>query len=418
MIANAATANAHETTNTYLTFGLVVPWRASVLVNFAILSFCQTGCGRSRYANRKCLDQPETSADIRRACDGLRCQRLSSIASCNFPAGRCATLNQEIDLRHQSRVIRLRWVCVVHAVNSIWVSAFSWHSSCEPALPSLADRSSRNRLILPSVAHFGLPSSSDRIVSLPLLLSMRWLDAERQEPTPSDRRQSSDLIHRLHPRTKAASMAHLLIIGASKGIGREAVKQALDSGHSVRAMARRADRIEIDHPNLDKFNGDALDRDSVDEALEGMDTVVQTLGVELKRAVSPRPVRLFSKTTEILVEAMERAGVKRLIAVTGYGSGDSQVGQNCVERLMSRVVLGRAYDDKDRQELIIRYSNLEWVIARPVVLTPGPRTGRYQVMTDPKRWRAGVIARADVADFLIQQIEDDRYLGQTPVLSY
>jgi uncharacterized protein YbjT (DUF2867 family) len=80
-------------------------------------------------------------------------------------------------------------------------------------------------------------------------------------------------------------------------------------------------------------------------------------------------------------------------------------------------VLGRAYDDKDVQEQIIRRSGLDWVIVRPVILTNGPKTGTYRTLTEPRDWRCGFISRADVADFMVKQIDDDRFLGKTPVLS-
>ncbi|MGB6923942.1 MAG: NAD(P)-binding oxidoreductase, partial [Methyloceanibacter sp.] len=65
----------------------------------------------------------------------------------------------------------------------------------------------------------------------------------------------------------------------------------------------------------------------------------------------------------------------------------------------------------------IRRSSLDWVIVRPGILTNGARTGRYQVLEDAKSWRNGFISRADVADFLIKQIEDNTYLRKTPVLT-
>ena len=83
-----------------------------------------------------------------------------------------------------------------------------------------------------------------------------------------------------------------------------------------------------------------------------------------------------------------------------------------------RLILGRAYDDKDRQEQLIQASNLDWTIVRPVVLTSGPPSGRYKALLDPESWRGGFISRADVAHFLVQQIDDEAYLGKTPVLAY
>jgi putative NADH-flavin reductase len=70
------------------------------------------------------------------------------------------------------------------------------------------------------------------------------------------------------------------------------------------------------------------------------------------------------------------------------------------------------------QERLIKESDLDWTIARPGVLTNGSRTGRYKILKEPSHWRNGTIARADVADFLVQQIEDGAYVGKTPVLVY
>ena len=71
------------------------------------------------------------------------------------------------------------------------------------------------------------------------------------------------------------------------------------------------------------------------------------------------------------------------------------------------LLLGRIYDDKDIQERIVRRSKLDWVIVRPVILTDGPKTNAYRALVDPRRWTCGFISRADVADFLVKQIDDD-----------
>ena len=206
----------------------------------------------------------------------------------------------------------------------------------------------------------------------------------------------------------------VLIIGASKGIGLETTRQALAAGHRVRAFARSADAIRLQDARLDKFRGDALKAADVEAALEGVDVVIQALGVGFGDLF--RPVRLFSDATRVLVRAMEAKGVKRLIAVTGFGAGDSREAIGLIQSLPFSLVFGRAYDDKSEQERLIRQSSLEWTIARPGVLTDGRRTGRAKILADPSQWRNGTIARADVADFLVRQIEDRTYLRKAPVL--
>jgi uncharacterized protein YbjT (DUF2867 family) len=78
--------------------------------------------------------------------------------------------------------------------------------------------------------------------------------------------------------------------------------------------------------------------------------------------------------------------------------------------------LKRVYDDKDVQEWIVRSSGLDWTIVRPGMLTNGPATDHYRVLTASKDWRFGVISRADVADFLVRLTSDRALIGTTPLL--
>ena len=117
-----------------------------------------------------------------------------------------------------------------------------------------------------------------------------------------------------------------------------------------------------------------------------------------------------------LSRAMERRGVRRLVCVTGFGAGDSRRAVGCLQRVPFRLLLGRAYDDKDEQERLVRESGLDWTIVRPGILAPGPGFGRYRVLAAPAQWRNGLISRADVAHFIVQQLARTDYLRQAPVL--
>jgi uncharacterized protein YbjT (DUF2867 family) len=212
-------------------------------------------------------------------------------------------------------------------------------------------------------------------------------------------------------------MAKVFIVGASRGIGLETVKAALLAGHSVRALARSAASIPIQNPVLEKVSGNALDSSTIQSALQGVDVVVQSLGVDIApRSIFERTT-LFSQSTRILVDAMKAAGLKRLIAVTGLGAGDSRGhGGLLYDAVVFPLLLKRVYDDKDVQEWIIRSSGLDWTIVRPGLLTNRRATGQYRVLTRPNDWRFGMISRADVADFLVRQIEDRALIGTAPLL--
>ena len=162
-----------------------------------------------------------------------------------------------------------------------------------------------------------------------------------------------------------------------------------------------------------KINGNSLNQDVVDKAVEGTDIVITTIGMN----PSFEPVYLFSNTARCVVNAMERAGTRRLVALTGIGAGDSKHAEGSLfSRIMKPLFLKQVYEDKDREEQIIRESNLDWVIVRPGFLTRFSLTKRYKILTDVREVRDGFISRADVAHFLVRLIEDESFTHKTPAI--
>jgi putative NADH-flavin reductase len=209
-------------------------------------------------------------------------------------------------------------------------------------------------------------------------------------------------------------MATVAVIGASRGIGLESVKRALEVGHAVRALARGA--ITVDHPALEKIGGDALDPATIARTITGADAALQTLGATGAQSLI-FGTDLFSKATRVLIDAMRSAGVSRLVTVTGLGAGDSRGhGGILYDWLAFPLILKRVYDDKDVQEQMIKASGLEWTIVRPGLLTNGPAIRRARALSDRKDWRAGTVSRADVAEFIVREAFECRFLRQTPLL--
>ena len=208
---------------------------------------------------------------------------------------------------------------------------------------------------------------------------------------------------------------NLLIIGASRGVGWHLVQQALKAGHTVTAMARHPRNLPPEQARLRVAAGDILEAAQVREALVGQEAVCLTIGV----GVTLKPVTVFSRGAQNVLAAMEEHGVRRLICITGIGAGDSKGhGGFFYDRLINPLLLRTIYQDKDRQEALIRASGTEWTIVRPGFLTNGPLTGHYRVLTDLRGLTAGKISRADVAHFMLTELATNRYLRQTPLLTY
>jgi putative NADH-flavin reductase len=206
----------------------------------------------------------------------------------------------------------------------------------------------------------------------------------------------------------------VLILGATGGTGRTLVDRALALGHQVTALARNPSAVAPEDSRPTVLQGNALDARAVGEAVRGQDAVLFALGSTRIR----KPLTFFSESTRIVVGAMQRHGVRRLICVTGIGAGDSRGhGGFLFDLVLRPLVLRYQYEDKDRQEEIIRASDLDWVIVRPARLTDGPATGEYRVFLGGS-YTATTISRADVAAFMLAQLTSDSYVRRAPVISY
>jgi len=208
----------------------------------------------------------------------------------------------------------------------------------------------------------------------------------------------------------------LVIIGATSGIGKLCMETALEGGHAVRAFARSADKLD-EKPGLERMAGNALNAEDVARALDGAGAVILALGIKERPAMLWEEETLFSRSTEVLLPQMEKAQVTRLVAVTGFGAGRSGKAMSKLERLGHGAILGRVYADKSRQEDLIMHSGLDWTIARPVILTNRPASGRLRVLDDPETWRNGIVSRADVARYLVDAVAEGLNIRQDVVLA-
>jgi putative NADH-flavin reductase len=201
----------------------------------------------------------------------------------------------------------------------------------------------------------------------------------------------------------------IALFGATGGTGRQVLEQALASGHTVTALVRDPTRIEASS-GVTLIHGDVLDQEPTSRCVQGSDAVICVLG----SGVGAEPVE--AQGTQRVLEAMQTHGVRRLIAVTSLGVGDSRAQVSVEFRQAMDRVLQPIIAAKTEQERLIRASGLDWTIVRPGGLSDGPRTGDYRSGTAPPLM-AGLISRADVAEFVLRQLSDTTYLHQCPAVT-
>lgn len=217
--------------------------------------------------------------------------------------------------------------------------------------------------------------------------------------------------------TNATSLArpNILVLGATGGTGRLIVSEAVARGYHVTALVRSPGKAQ-DLAGAKLIQGDARDANVLREALQGQDAVVSALGTP----ASPfREVTLLSSSTQALVDAMKAEQVSRLVSITGIGAGDGYGhGGFLFDKLIYPLLLRHVYADKDRQEDVVRASGLDWVLVRPAILNDKPGRGDVRALTDLSSFHGGGISREDVAHFVLDQVEKDQWLRQSPLIAW
>jgi putative NADH-flavin reductase len=197
----------------------------------------------------------------------------------------------------------------------------------------------------------------------------------------------------------------VLVIGAA-GRSREAlVNEALAAGHKVTAFVRGV--AQYKKANVRVVAGDVLDRDAVDVAVAGQDAVIDALGGKTPWKVTT----METNAAHNIVDAMRHNGVRRLLKISVVGAGESVKNAGFFnEQLLMRTFLRGLLVDKAGMEAEIKGSNLDWTLVRPPMLTDGEKTGVARVLTTEGGEKAHKIGRADLAAFLVQQLEGSRYV--------
>lgn len=208
---------------------------------------------------------------------------------------------------------------------------------------------------------------------------------------------------------------HLLILGATGTVGSLIVALALAAGHTVMAQSRDPVKLEALAAPVERAVFDPMDADALRAAVQGKDAVVFALGVN-----TTGPTTFFSDVTERLVDSMTQTGVKRLVAITGVGAGETKGhGGFLYDQIIYRLFTRHRYADKDKQEDLIAASALDWVIVRPAPFADAAPESPLEVHTavGPKTVLRR-IARAEVARFVVDQLTDDAYLHQKPFIGH
>ena len=210
----------------------------------------------------------------------------------------------------------------------------------------------------------------------------------------------------------------IAIFGASGATGKNVVEQALAQGNEVNAFVRNPEKMDIQNDKLTVIQGDVTNAQDVENAVAAATGVLVTLGASPDMQADI----VMEEGARNIINAMKKHGVKRIIVQSSYAMSGSEEGVAFMKEMgmgdeqiaMVRPVL----DDKAKQEDAIRDSGLEYTIVRPLMLNDEPKKGEYRVGENLVIKVGDAISRADVADFMLKDLTENKFIGKTVTLAY
>ena len=205
----------------------------------------------------------------------------------------------------------------------------------------------------------------------------------------------------------------LYILGGTGPTGQHLVSQALEQGHEITALVRTPSKIAFKSPKLTLITPDLFDSGAVAASMKGHQVVVSALGV----GMTLRPHDLMNRAMASIIKAMQDAGLKRIVSLSAFGLGESYHQASMLQKVFYKLMLNKIYEDKLRGEVQLRKSNLDWTLVYAVALSNGKRAGKYKVGERLPMKGMPRISRADVADFMLRQINSDEWVRKVPIIS-
>ena len=210
----------------------------------------------------------------------------------------------------------------------------------------------------------------------------------------------------------------IVVFGATGIVGKAVVDEALRKGHEVTVLTRDARKVTTRHEHLHIVEGNVSDKNVVRTVLKGQEAVVQTLGIGGKG--DGKPTNVVSEANKIIMTEMEQMNIKRLIAISVIGAGNSLTFLPWIYRKLVLPLFMKWFqaiiDDKNRMEPMIKKSGLDWTIVRCTTIKERPATGKINATLDGKGLKFSISA-ADMAVFIVNQLTDSSFLRQAPTIS-
>jgi putative NADH-flavin reductase len=208
----------------------------------------------------------------------------------------------------------------------------------------------------------------------------------------------------------------IIVFGATGGTGRLVVQQAIQEGHQLTVIVRDPDSFTIRNNRLDIVKGDVFQPHTFEKSIAGKDAVICCLGIQKRE-----PTTVYSEGVNNIIKAMEMHSVKRIICLSAgavivppkAGSLTKFFIKNILQKLFVHL-----YSDMLIMEKIIKKTDLDYTIVRAPWLRDTKHTRNYRIAINEHLSNPTKISRADLADYIVTHLIDEKTFKATIEISY
>jgi len=214
----------------------------------------------------------------------------------------------------------------------------------------------------------------------------------------------------------------IAVFGATGRTGHPLVEQAVERGHEVVAFVRGVTGLSSilrSNGRVSIVEGDAYTGEGVERAIAGDGDPVDAVVSVLAQA-SDGPDDLLTEAGRHIRSVMSQQGVERFVTLVGAGirtDGELvSLGGRMMGALLKLLARSALEDTRDQVELI-KDSDTQWTVVRGPRLTEDAHMGEFHHRTDLSLGMRDTAARANVAEFVLDCLEDDLYVHEMPKIT-
>ena len=211
-------------------------------------------------------------------------------------------------------------------------------------------------------------------------------------------------------------MANIIVFGATGGTGRLVVEQALQAGHQVTVVVRNPDKFTLQHHQLRIIMGDVFQPGPFENEIGGQDVIVSCLGIQKRE-----PTTVYSEGVSNIIDAMQKQNVNRIVCLSAGAvivPPKSAFMTKFITKNILQWIFKYSYADMLIMEKILKESHLNWTVIRPPWLRDTRHTGKYRTTINAHLSNPSKISRADLADYIVNHLTDEKTFKSRVEISY